>query len=485
MQPKPRPIEALANADTASCEPLSTADFDAFMEPFTPFSSRIGVAVSGGPDSMALAWCLKSWSSRHRHEVTALIVDHGLRIGSAAEAERVKNELSSLDLTSEILLWQHSPVTTRLHVTARKARYRLLIEACQRLGIRDLFLAHQLEDQAETILMRLAKGSGIDGLAGMSGQNIIDGTRIVRPLLNVSKERLMTTCRTAKLFYVTDPSNSSDKFARGRLRRVLPILKEEGLSIDRLVDLGSRAREAKEALDHYTIALLTVASRLDGAGVLRFDIEHLRSTPSAVAQRALSLCLQSVHSEDYPPERSALLRLFKALIDDKDMPPRTLHGCLVSKSARYATITREFSAIKDSQNICVGETIVWDQRWRVSLAHDDKPCEGEQEKIGGANLSLAQTDNSQVKNVGLYSSHLKGYTIAALGNPTHNQLDRLAPDLRHIVPQGRARAALPALWLNGELALIPSLPHTPTISGAGAIVLTEWPPSLHFIDAKH
>lgn len=423
--------------------PLGADEFARLMEPFALApGTPLALAVSGGPDSMALALCAKEWRRKNPGELVAFIVDHGLRAEAGAEARRTAEVLAALGIEAEILRWEHPPVLARLHETARRARYRLLIDACKKRGIGHLLLAHQREDQAETILMRLAKGSGIGGLGGMRAENLADGVRLVRPLLSVPKARLEAVCRAAHVAFAADPSNASAKYARGRLRRVMPLLAEEGLTVERLADLGARAAEAADALDHYAAMLLRVATKLDAAGVVRIGLDHFRTAPRATALLALSECLQSVHREDYAPERAPLADLLDALCGDGETPARTLHGCLISKAGSEAAVMREFSAISEAVKIVPGESATWDGRWLVTLD----------------------------KNAG------QDFEIRALGNPPHEELDRLAPGLRARIPQGRARAALPSLWSGGVLALLPALPQLPVPGPARARLLASWPP---------
>ena len=414
-------------------KPLEAAEFAALMQPFGVSAKRVAVATSGGPDSMALALCAQkwAWATDRRVALLALIVDHQLRPESADEAKEVQTRLKALGIESEILRWEHPPVTTRVHVKARKARYDLLLDACRRHGIGEMLLAHQREDQAETILMRIAKGSGLDGLAGMAAEAEMQGIRLLRPLLTVPKEQLVATCEAARLATVTDPSNKASKYARGRLRRVLPLLAEEGLTVERLVDLGDRARETREAMDHTTSALLRVAVQTDKAGAVSLDLEYMRSAPRAVALRALGACLHSVHATDYAPERALLLPLLEGLCGDDPMPARTLHGCIIGKGAKKATLIREYASITDVVPIAPGQTVLWDGRWHVSLSPD---CD------------------------------LINLTVRALGTPSHDEIDRLAPGLRRAVPKGRARAALPALWQGESLALVPDFKEKPVIA---------------------
>ncbi|HEU0117527.1 MAG TPA: tRNA lysidine(34) synthetase TilS, partial [Alphaproteobacteria bacterium] len=296
MQLNPAPVEL------AAPEAISAEQFDACMARFAPFPSRAAaIAVSGGPDSMALAYLARGWATKHGIRLMAFIVDHKLRPESSEEAEKVQVRLSQLGIISEVLSWQHEAVVSKLHATARKARYRLLLAACRRHKIGDLLLAHQQDDQAETVLMRFAKGSGVDGLAGIPAENKSNGVRLLRPLLSFSKDNLVATCIEQIIPYVLDPSNRSEKFARGRLRRVMPLLEQEGFTIERLADLASRARDAKDALDHFTSLLLRVAGKQDNAGIVRLSLEQLRSSPRAIALRAVASCLQNIHAEEYAP----------------------------------------------------------------------------------------------------------------------------------------------------------------------------------------
>lgn len=436
-----RALSRPAASVNASASQIGADEFAALAENLAPFAKdyRFAIATSGGPDSMALTLCLQRWAKARGFSPVALIVDHALRPESSSEAETTRQRLAALGVEVEILRWEHDAVVTRLHATARKARYRLLAEACKRRGISDLWLAHQMEDQAETILMRLAKGSGVDGLAGMSGASSLDGIRMLRPFLGVPKTRLVATCEAAGLAFVEDTSNASQKFARGRLRRVLPLLAEEGLTLERLIDLGARAGDAKEALEHYTHEFLHRASSRDEAGALRIALDELRHAPREIAGRALACALQEVHAENYAPEHASLMNLLDALRAEDDMSARTLHGCLISKTQAQVNVLREVSHITGAPVISPDQNVIWDGRWTVTLT---KQASGT-------------------------------YTIKPLGSPPHEMLDALAPGLRKHVPQGRARAALPALWQGETLTLIPSL----TGEGvAQARLAGAWPP---------
>jgi tRNA(Ile)-lysidine synthase len=425
----------------SSIAPLDDSTFAALLEPFATLPERLAIGVSGGPDSMALAYLTKVWADRNKRQILAFIVDHGLRAESASEAEATCALLHKMGISAEILHWQHPPIVSRLHITARKARLKLLTEACKRGEMKHLLLAHHRDDQAETILMRLAKGSGVDGLAGIAAHNVVNEITIFRPFLPIVKERLIATCITAKIPFVADASNNATRFARGRLRRVMPLLAEEGLSVERLVDLSARAAVVKDALEFYTQELLKKATSRDASGALHIDLNLFRTAPRAIGERALIACLQYIHTEDYAPEYASLSPLYDALVTKDAMPIRTLNGCMIGKKDTTCLITRELADI-GALPIAPGETVIWDQHWAVTLS----PTAPEAK-----------------------------YLIKLLGLPPRKLLDQIAPNLGRQHPVARARTALPALWIGEKLVSVPNFIPSGTTPIATARLVKNWP----------
>lgn len=179
---------------------------------------HVAVAVSGGPDSIALVHGLKKWQQGH---VTALIVDHQLRSHSTHEAQHVASILKNQGIKAHILTWASPKPTSRIQETARAMRYNLLTQWCHKEGILHLFLAHHANDQEETRLMRLMKGSHLQGLQGMSPVLYQPFGRLIRPCLAFTKQDLITYCHENNLSYVTDPSNISPLYLRTYLRNLL------------------------------------------------------------------------------------------------------------------------------------------------------------------------------------------------------------------------------------------------------------------------
>ncbi len=425
------------DADNLAAAPLDAASFASamrFFEPLLQTGAPLGLAISGGPDSMALALCLLRWQQHrapHAPKLQAFLVDHRLRPESAQEAQEVQERLAAQGLPCEILVWTHDAVQTRIHVEARAARYRLLAEACRRHATHVLAVAHQAEDQAETVLERLAKGSGTDGLAGIAPQSPCPEApdiTLIRPLLAVPRARLTALCDEANVPFVTDPSNSAEKYARGRLRRVMPLLEAEGLTCARLLDLAARAAEDKEALAIQTDAFLDAHYRLEQGGVGVLDRKAFLALPAAIAHRALDKILRSFAPSPYPVQRAKRARLLESLAGEETLPPRSLNGVLLSARAQTFLLMREATAIRDARTVHPGETLCWDHRWQVSIAADFCPL----------------------------SDPSAPLTLRKLGTPSRAFLDPLAPTLCRDVPQSRARAALPALWQGDALVGLPS-----------------------------
>jgi tRNA(Ile)-lysidine synthase len=209
------------------------------------------LAVSGGPDSMALMWLAARWRNALARgpRLIAVTVDHGLRSEAAAEARDVKRLARSLDLPHRTMRWTGAKPKTGLPAAARSARYRLLARAARADGATHILTAHTRDDQAETLLMRMLRGSGISGLAAMARESERDGVRLARPFLNVSKSRLVATLKKAKVGFADDPTNRDLNFARPRIRAVMPVLAAEGGDARNLARLASRLARANAAVE--------------------------------------------------------------------------------------------------------------------------------------------------------------------------------------------------------------------------------------------
>lgn len=389
----------------------------------SPEASQIALAVSGGADSTALALATADWAGTSKNKLIAFIVDHKLRATSTNEAKSVSEQLLRLGIQTEILTWEHSEITNDLHATARKARYTLLESACNRHNRKYLLLGHHSDDQAETILMRIAKGTGIDGLAGIRPYNKQNGIIRLRPFLNQPKARLIATCHQAGIPFVDDQSNASPNYARGRLRAVMPHLEAEGFTSDRLTDLGRRAAQARDALDHYAERLTEQSVETELCGSLKIQLGLWREHPQEIQYRALARCLKYIHQTEYPPSFDAVNTLIHGLSSEDNNWGKTINGVVVKNTGNLLQLYREYSAIPQNQPI-TDRIQTWDQRWQVHCS-----------------------------NLEYYA----GCVLNPLGNPPHGLLDKLSPDIRKLIPQGQKRATIPSLWRNGVLFAIPTI----------------------------
>ena len=258
------------------------------LDPATLFKPLAGVrhlllAVSGGPDSLALMHLARLW--RGETQLSVATVDHGLREGARAEAEQVAQCAAAMGLPHHLLVWEGEKPAARIQERARAARYALLGECAKRIGAEAIATAHHADDQAETILLRLARGSGVAGLAGMGLHSLRGGLEIWRPLLGVPKAALVAFCQERGQPFFEDPSNANPLFARTRVRALARTLAEQGLDRDGLLRLGRRAARAEAALAG---ACDEFCARWDGA-----DAPALATLADEIALRVLARQLAS------------------------------------------------------------------------------------------------------------------------------------------------------------------------------------------------
>ena len=338
------------------------------MAPFrVPDGARIAVAVSGGADSMALAGLLSRWAAPRRVHLSALTVDHGLRDAAVTEARQVAAWLTPTAHT--ILRWEegarHRALARSAQSAAREARYRLMTDWCAVQACKHLFVAHHADDQVETFLLRLARGSGVDGLAAMSPETIRAGIAIARPLLGFTKAQLVETCRSFRQAWIEDPSNQSPASARVRFRESQALLEREGLTRDRLLATIGHLQRARAALDH-AVAKLLDAGSWDDFGVFRLPLAELITAPEEIGLRALARTLTAASGGDFGPRFESLSGLYGRLTTGP-WSDASLHGCLVSRDGEDVLITREAAAVTDETTLVPGVTCIWDGRFRLAL----------------------------------------------------------------------------------------------------------------------
>jgi tRNA(Ile)-lysidine synthase len=308
------------------------------------------LAVSGGPDSTALMVLAARWRKtlKHRIKLIAVTVDHGLRPEAKQEAQAVKKLARLLRIEHQTLRWRGPKPKSGIQEAARDARYRLLAGAAQKAGGAPVLTAHTQDDQAETVLFRMMRGSGVAGLAGMRSGSLMPGCEdakieLFRPLLEVPKSRLIATLKAAKIRYAEDPSNRDPRFARPRLRELMPLLAAEGLTAERLTRLASRVLRTEIALyETLNAALLKFApGPWPEQGPVAIDVGEFQRLPEEIGLRMLERIINWVGNEG-PAELGKLEALYEALMDAVDFGRfrRTLAGAVVTLDKAKIRIER-------------------------------------------------------------------------------------------------------------------------------------------------
>ncbi len=406
---------------------LTAPELGRLMRPLNP-ASRLGVAVSGGADSVALMVLLSQWRDwleargKEVPKITVLTVDHGLRPAAAEEATKVAIWAKALSLTHKLLTWEGDKPSSNLQAEARAARYRLLTDWCRTgRGRADLLTAHHLDDQAETFLIRLQRGSGVDGLSAMAPVRPHQGVRILRPLLDIPRERLKATLLKAGHAWVEDPSNEDERFLRVQVRNALPELEALGISRDRLVSTAKAMGRARAGLEFSTDVLERKAVHWQPFGYADVETARLQDVPDEIALRLLARLIQRVGGSDYPPRLASLETLLEAVRSDALGRGRTLGGVKFTSRLAHFRVLREAAAAHQALDLVSGSPLVWDGRFDVRLTG---------RKTAGTVRALGRVGLSQVKEEGL---------------PLPADVPKLALE------------TLPALWRGDELLVQPQL----------------------------
>ena len=339
--------------------PISAAEAATLFDDLHSAQALV-IAVSGGPDSTALLVLAARWRAARKQgpALLAVTVDHGLRPESAREARAVKRLAGKLGIRHRTLRWTGSKPTTALQEEARHVRYQLLAAAARGAGAPCVLTAHTLDDQAETVLLRMARGSGLSGLGAMARQTLLPITGLhttgatgkktdkktdkktaivlVRPLLDLPKARLIATLAAMGISFVDDPSNRDPRFTRPRLRELMTALAAEGLDARRLALLARRLRRADATIEAAVDAASAVVTDvpLSKRGPFSMDAEKLSGLPAEVALRVLGRAI--VQAGDEGPlqlgKLEALHAALRAAMVDKVRLRRTLAGALVTHS---------------------------------------------------------------------------------------------------------------------------------------------------------
>ncbi len=293
------------------------------------------VAVSGGGDSIALMHLLARWAKRTRRPPPIVVtVDHGLHPHAKRDAARVMRWAKAAKLKAHTLRWTGPHPKSDIEAAARQARYRLIGDWATKNNIAALYVGHTRDDQAETFLLRLARGSGLDGLAAMRARAPyplpgFPNLRVIRPLLAFGRDALRAHLTANGHTWLEDPMNGEDRFARIRLRKLIPQLEAAGLDRARIAAAAAHLARARDSLEIVTEAVLARAA-VPHAGILHVDPDALTAAPREIGLRALAQLLMRVSGHAYRPRFERLERLYDRLAAGTLGGGCTLHGCKIA-----------------------------------------------------------------------------------------------------------------------------------------------------------
>ena len=327
---------------------------------------HLAIALSGGPDSLALTALARDWAVERGGRITALTVDHRLRPAAAEEARSVGRLMTEWGIEHHVLTLAEIPGPGDVMAAARLARYDILEEWCRRAGVLHLLLGHQCDDQAETFLLRLGRGSGLRGLTAMRMVEHRDHVRLLRPLLTVPRAALAGWCHDRGWPVVQDPANADPARARARLRLALPSLAGDGLTVARLAATAGHLARSADLIDTLIAGALVRLVRPHPAGFAWLDLSGWRQEAAELRLRVLSRLLHWAGSRPYPPRFERLERLAERLRRE-DRGGATLGGGRLLWRAGRLTIGREAADMAAPQMVSPGQSLVWDGRFLVEM----------------------------------------------------------------------------------------------------------------------
>jgi tRNA(Ile)-lysidine synthase len=395
-------------------------DIAGLMAPLGPFERppAIAVAVSGGSDSLGLGLMLAEWVRERDGHLHVLTVDHGLRPEAADECARVAAIFAAIpNCSAHVLRWDGEKPARGVQAAARAARYALMTDWCRAHGVLHLAVAHTADDQAETVAMRRAHGSGAVGLAGMAAARPENGVRLLRPFLSVSRASIRAWLQACGQTWIEDPSNELTKFERVRVRQSL----DAEMSVE-AIELAVQLGKTRNARERQAARLLSEAGQVHEAGYVSVGLKALRAAAPEMQATVLRQLMLAVSGADYAPDVETFLGVLAA----GEPAARTLGGCLLERRRERLHVFREAAAIGEPVPVGPGWRGAWDGRFALLVSGD-----------------LAPTD---------------GWAVGPLGDAGLRQaVDRFGIRLkRHPIPLP-ARLALPALWQAEHLVAQPHL----------------------------
>lgn len=325
---------------------------------------KIAVAVSGGIDSMALILLLEKTFQKKNIKIFCLTVDHKTRKNSGKDAQFVadfcqKQNINCTILTSNL----KTPPQANIESALREVRYNLLSEFCRNNKVNHLFVAHHRQDLAENFLIRLFRGSGIDGLAALDYQNQQFDINVIRPLLDFSKDDLKKYLQDSRVKWVEDESNEDEKYLRNKIRKFLHSLPDHDLINGRIATASQSILESKKIITNYLQKNADDILQFNQLGYFILNIKNFKSLIAEEALRYLAWCLMDVSGNFYKPRKEGLQKIYQLILDDKVNQAHTFYGSVLERlNNQEIIIYREIS--EHSLKLSASQ-LTWDERFII------------------------------------------------------------------------------------------------------------------------
>ena len=301
---------------------------------------NFAVAVSGGPDSLALAFLAKIYSIKKKIVPKFFIVDHKLRPESTREANHVRKVLKDFTIDAEILTWKGKKPSKNIQALARKKRYEILFKRCDKSKIKNILLGHHQDDLLENFFIRLLRGSGLKGLISLDKKNKVDNKILLRPLINQKKEDLVFLSKYIFNFFVEDPSNKDEKFKRIKVRALIEELKKNGLNKKKFIATIKNLKRSNDVVNFYTRENIKKNSFFLYKKNKLILSEEFFNHPYEIVFRALSESIKLIGKKYYLVRGKKLDRILKD-IKNNSLTRSTLGGCVLEKVNETLIITKE------------------------------------------------------------------------------------------------------------------------------------------------
>ena len=304
------------------------------------------LAVSGGSDSLCLAYLSKMYATEFKNKIHVLIVDHKLRNESHKEALKVKEILKKKGIQSKVLNWKGVVPKSNIQRSARNIRYSLISDYCSKKSIKYLITAHHMDDQIENFFIRLLRGSGLTGLSSMpESVNFNNDLKIVRPFLSFKKEDLKYVTVNIFKTYIQDPSNKDEKFLRVRVRKYRKNMEKEGLNTSKIIKTVNNLLSANKALNFYKNKALYKHVTFLSKNKCLINKQIFYEEAGEIIFKSFSDVLSLVSGTYYPPKSKKVISLIERVKKNK-FNKSTLGGCVIEKKDSFILISKELRVRK-------------------------------------------------------------------------------------------------------------------------------------------